>query len=172
MTHSFLFLALTLSTVLAACGQQGCDAFPVCLDPAVNNRTHEIQADASVDLPDQQITLHSGETLTVPIVFDRHGLPEDLPILLTGTAVLTGVENPRGSTPFFQKAAGSVLFDSNGLTAQISANPVIGSKATVTLTASPSTPPRYEYLDVGLQKQGTLYGSGGGLLLSITVQAP
>lgn len=165
-------LALILSAVLASCGQQGCEAFPVCLDPAINNRNHEVQANARVDLADQQITLHPGETLTVPIRFDRHGLPEDLPISITGAFVLQGLENPHGSTPFFQTATGTVLFDSNGLTAQISSNPVVGNTAAVTLTAAPSTPLRYEYLQVGLQKQNTLYGSGGSLGLSITIQAP
>ncbi len=171
MTRFLFPLALALSSMLASCGQQSCEALPLCLDPAINNRAHEVQANASIDLVDQQITLHPGETLTLPITLTRNRLPEDLPISFTGTAVLTGSET-NGSTPFFQKANGRVLFDSDGFTAQISANPVVGSKATVTLTASLSTRPRYESLDVVMQKQGTLYGSAGFLPLPITIKTP
>ena len=165
-------LALTLCAALGSCGQQSCDALPVCLDPGVYNRNHEVQPNAAVAPDLGPLTLHPGETRTVTVVLDRRGLPDSLPVTFTGTFVVQGIENPNGSHPYFQRASGTTLFDSEGLTVELSTNPVVGNSLALTLRAAVGTPAREEGLTFYLQREGTRYGSSGALSLGIEIQAP
>lgn len=158
---------LVLSLVLSGCGKDWCNNAPVCLDPVVYGRNHEIQPDPAQMT--QPVVIVAGESQTITVTFNRNGLPDSLPIFFPSALGYYPGENVGGDPQQSQQTRGTLLYERGGLKLTAAANPFTGSSTQLTVSVAAGTPAGFYGFQIFVQKQNTRYGSSRALFFTVKV---